>query len=96
MREQLRRTGTPGPKVIGIDEISLRKGHIYRIVVSDLERKRAIWFGGKDRSEESMDTHPVRVGRGYIMRQEVKGASPGFRNGIVGFVEERLLPEIIP
>ena len=55
MREQLRRTGTPGPKVIGIDEISLRKGHIYRIVVSDLERKRAIWFGGKDRSEGSLD-----------------------------------------
>lgn len=55
LREQLRRAGTPGPKVIGIDEISLRKGHVYRIVVSDLERKRAIWFGGKDRSEESLD-----------------------------------------
>ena len=27
MREQLRRVGTPGPKVIGIDEISIRKGH---------------------------------------------------------------------
>ena len=26
---------TPGPKVIGIDEISIRKGHTYRIVVSD-------------------------------------------------------------
>jgi len=35
MREQLRRVGTPGPKVIGIDEISIRKGHTYRIVVSD-------------------------------------------------------------
>lgn len=55
MREQLRRVGMPGPKVIGIDEISLRKGHTYRIVVSDLKRKRAIWFGGKDRSEESLD-----------------------------------------
>jgi len=55
LREQLRRAGTPGPKYIGIDEISLRKGHVYRIVVSDLERKRAIWFGGKDRAEESMD-----------------------------------------
>jgi len=36
MREQLRRTGTPGPKAIGIDEISIKKGHTYRIVVSDL------------------------------------------------------------
>lgn len=55
MREQLRRSGTPGPKVIGIDEISVRKGHTYRIVVSDLERRRPIWFGGVDRSEASMD-----------------------------------------
>ena len=55
MQEQLRRTGIPGPKAIGIDEISIRKGHTYRIVVSDLVRKRPIWFGGVDRSCESMD-----------------------------------------
>jgi transposase len=55
MQEQLRRAGTPGPKVIGLDEVSIRKGHTYRIVVSDLERKRPIWFGGEDRSEKSMD-----------------------------------------
>ena len=55
MREQIRRVGTPGPKVIGIDEISIRRGHTYRIVVSDLERRRPIWFGGEDRSEASMD-----------------------------------------
>jgi len=55
MREQLRRLGLPGPKVIGIDEISIRKGHTYRIVVSDLLRQRPIWFGGEDRSEKSMN-----------------------------------------
>lgn len=55
MREQWRRVGTPGPKVIGIDEISLRKGHTYRIVVSDLLRRRPIWFGGTDRSQESLE-----------------------------------------
>jgi transposase len=55
MREQLRRAGTPGPKVVGIDEVSIRKGHTYRIVVSDLVRQRPIWFGGTDRSEASMD-----------------------------------------
>ncbi len=55
MREQLRRAGRPGPKVIGIDEISIKKRHSYRIVVSDLVRERAIWFGGQDRSEASMD-----------------------------------------
>lgn len=55
MGEQLRRIGVPTPKVIGVDEISMRKGHTYRIVVSDLLRRRPIWFGGKDRSEQSMD-----------------------------------------
>jgi transposase len=55
MTELLRKTGTPAPTTIGVDEISIRKGHTYRIVVSDLERKRPIWFGGQDRSTESMD-----------------------------------------
>lgn len=55
MKEQLRRIGLPTPRVIGIDEVSIKKGHVYRIVVSDLERRRAIWFGGKDRKKESMD-----------------------------------------
>ena len=54
MRAQLARVGTPGPKAIGIDEISIRKGHTYRIVVSDLIRERPIWFGGADRKEASM------------------------------------------
>jgi transposase len=54
MRAQLTKAGTPGPKAIGIDEISIRKGHTYRIVVSDLIRRRPIWFGGTDRSQASM------------------------------------------
>ena len=54
MRAQLLKAGTPGPKAIGIDEISIRKGHTYRIVVSDLIRRRPIWFGGVDRSQASM------------------------------------------
>jgi transposase len=55
MREQLRRVGSPGPQVIGVDEISIRQGHTYRIVVSDLLRRRPIWFGGPDRSQASME-----------------------------------------
>jgi transposase len=54
MQEQLRRAGNPAPEVIGLDEISVRKGHSYRIVVSDLERGRPIWFGGRDRSEAGL------------------------------------------
>lgn len=62
MREQLRRAPKPYPKIIGIDEISIRKGHTYRIVVSDLERRRPIWFGGTDRSEQSMNAFYTWLG----------------------------------
>ena len=55
MAAQLERAGTPAPKAIGIDEISIRKGHTYRIVVSEPHRGRPIWFGGEDRSEQAMN-----------------------------------------
>jgi transposase len=55
MREQLRRAGTPGPRAIGVDEVSIGKGHQYRVVVSDLLRRRAIWFGGTGRTEADLD-----------------------------------------
>ena len=54
MAAQLAKAGSPGPKVIGIDEVSISKRHTYRIVVSDLVRSRPIWFGGEDRSQASM------------------------------------------
>jgi len=64
MAAQLAKAGKPGPKAIGIDEISIRKGHTYRIVVSDLVRKRPIWFGGEDRSEASMAQFYAWLGPG--------------------------------
>lgn len=72
MRKQLERNPVAAPRAIGVDEVSLRKGHTYRIVVSDLERGRPIWFGGEDRSEASMDMFyewlgPKRAGR-YSLR----------------------------
>ena len=63
MEAQLARAGTPGPRVIGIDEIAIRKGHSYRIVVSDLVRGRPIWFGGEDRSEASMSQFYAWLGK---------------------------------
>jgi hypothetical protein len=33
--------------VIGVDELSIKKGHTARIVVSELERGRPIWVGGQ-------------------------------------------------
>lgn len=82
MREQIRRVGTPGPKVIKIDDISIRKGHTYRIVVSDLKRRRPIWFGGEDRSEASMDQFYRFLGekKAKRMRLAVTDMWKAFRN----------------
>ena len=82
MREQLRRAGKPRPKVVGIDEVSIKKGHTYRIVVSDLERRRAIWFGGKDRSEESLDEFFTMLGpaKSKRIRLAVMDMWKAFRN----------------
>jgi transposase len=81
MREQIKRAGHPRPEVLGVDEISIRKGHTYRIVVSDLERRRAIWFGGKDRSEESMDEFFAFLGDGRTkrVRSWICGSHSGIR-----------------
>ena len=81
MREHLRRIGTPGPRVIGIDEVSIKKGHTYRIVVSDLVRRRPIWFGGKDRSEKSMDLFYQWLGpkKRHRVRLAVMDMWPAFR-----------------
>jgi len=81
MREQLRRAGTPGPRVIGIDEGSIKRGHRYRIVVSDLERRRVIWFGGKDRSEASMELFYQELGpkKSHKIRRAVMDLGKPFR-----------------
>ena len=55
MRAKQALAGEATPTVLGIDEFSRHKGHAYNIVVSDLEQRRAIWFDGPDRSEQSMD-----------------------------------------
>jgi len=55
MHDQLKRQRKAAATMIGIDEISIQKGHRYRVVVSDLERRRPIWFGGKGKSKEDLD-----------------------------------------
>jgi transposase len=62
MREQLEMAPEVNPRVIGVDEISVKKGHKYRIIASDLERGIPIWFGGDDRTEESMDKFYAELG----------------------------------
>lgn len=41
-------------RAIGIDEISIRKGHTYAIVVADLDQRRPIWIGGQGRTEQDL------------------------------------------
>ena len=55
MQKQLDAAGAARPTVLGIDEIHLGKKLGYRIVVTDLLRGRATWFGGTDRKEASLD-----------------------------------------
>ena len=55
MAKQVALAGLPAPRVIGVDEIAIRKGHDYRIVVSDLDLGRPIWVGGRGRKEEDLD-----------------------------------------
>ena len=85
MRKQLIRVGMPAPSVIGIDEVSIKKGHTYRIVVSDLFRRRPIWFGGKDRSEESLALFYQALGakKSKKIRLAVMDLWKAFRNATV-------------
>lgn len=55
MQQLLAKTPIATPRVIGVDELSIRKGHTYRIIVSDIERGRPIWVGGEGREEVDMD-----------------------------------------
>jgi transposase len=55
MAKQVALAGLPAPRVIGVDEVAIRKGHDYRIVVSDLDLGRPIWVGGRGRKEEDLD-----------------------------------------
>ena len=45
----------PHIRAIGVDEVSVKRGQSYRIVVADLDQRRPIWMGGDSRSEADMD-----------------------------------------
>ena len=62
LQQQVARAGLPAPRAIGVDEIAIRKGHDYRIAVSDLDRRRPIWVGGKGRTEADVDLFFAALG----------------------------------
>ena len=49
----LKHRARPPVHVIGIDEVSRRKGQVYLTVVYDLQRRRLLWVGD-DRTEEAV------------------------------------------
>jgi transposase len=51
-----------------VDEISIRKGHNYRVIVSDLDRRRPIWVGGEGRKEEDLDQFFNFIGKSKCNR----------------------------
>jgi hypothetical protein len=70
--------------VIGVDELSIKKGHTYRIVVRDLERGRPIWIGGPGRTEADLDRFfldlaPQKTAR---IRLAVMDMWKAFRNSV--------------
>ena len=64
----LRNRSRPPVHVIGIDEVSRRKGQVYLTVVYDLERRVLLWVG-EDRTEEAVKPFfTEEMGRGAAIR----------------------------
>lgn len=65
----------PPPKrlrAIGMDEVSIRKGHSYAITVADLDRQRPIWMSESlGRKEEDLDKFFVELGPRRAARIEL-------------------------
>jgi transposase len=72
-------------RAIGIDEVSIRKGHNYAIVVADLDQQRPIWMSRQlGRSEEDMDRFFADMGlqRNRSLRLAVMDMWKPFRNSL--------------
>ena len=84
MQAWLAKTPQPAPQVIGVDELSIKKGHTYRIVVSDLERGRPIWVGGQGRTEADLDRFFLELGpqKTTRIRLAVMDMWKAFRNSV--------------
>ena len=67
MRALLAKQPKMSPTVIGVDEISIRKGHCYRIIVSDLTLERPIWVGKEGRKEADFQVFFDDIGKNKSM-----------------------------
>jgi len=72
-------------RAIGIDEVSIRRGHNYAIVVADLDQQRPIWMSRKlGRAEEDMNRFFIEMGndRNRCLRLAVMDMWKPFRNSL--------------
>ncbi len=85
MQKQVELAGLPAPRAVGIDEISIRKGHNCRVIISDLERERSIWVGGEGRKEADIDLFFEALGEKKSARIELAAMDiwKPFRNSVL-------------
>lgn len=87
MRELLKRQPpATNIRAIGVDEISIRKGHKYRVVVADMDVKRPLWIGGEGRTKEDLDLYFEEIGeqRSKGIEIAVMDMWKAFKNSVMG------------
>ena len=72
------------PTILGVDEIAIRKGHRYRIIVSDLILERPIWVGDEGRKEADFQPFFDELGENKSKKIQlaVMDMWPAFRNAL--------------
>jgi transposase len=77
-------------RAIGIDEVPIRKGHTYAILVADLDQQRPIWMQGPGRAEEEMNVFFKDMGprRYKSINLAVMDMWKPFKNSISSHVPE--------
>ena len=85
MKRQVAIAGMPAPRAIGVDEIAIRKGHDYRIIVSDLDHKRPIWVGGRGRGEDDLNCffHDIGEGKAHRIKLAAMDMWKPFRKSVL-------------
>lgn len=102
MRAHLKRAGTPGSTVIGIDGLTIRKGHTYRIEVSDLEGPFALLHQGPEVRAALPSAEPKGPGAQEPQAPARRQQAPQYRlpaQGVLrpalGLLERGLGPEVL-
>jgi len=85
MQQQIELAGSPAPRAISIDVISMGAASKYRIVVSDLDFERPIWVGEGGRKEADIDLFFVALGEDKSARIELVAMDTWkpFRNSVL-------------